>query len=214
MYRSHKKTEHRPEQTISPEDCFAENAKNWLWLVVVIFIAAFVYAIVASSAKQPDYSSAPQNLPQSAQLQNVALMRCPYCPGLLDAQGRCSVAQCPLYSPGWQKMPNRRNIPAKHLLVRELALEVAASQGPGSVVIQSVYIGGNAEKAGLRAGDKIYRFNGRKINTLKRFKAVLARARPESNVKIIVRRGKKKIKAMVMIGEGEMEGVTLPNTRL
>ncbi|NIP54526.1 MAG: PDZ domain-containing protein, partial [candidate division Zixibacteria bacterium] len=45
--------------------------------------------------------------------------------------------------------------------IKELALEAGASQGRGSVIIQSVYVGGNAEKAGLRVGDRIVRFNGR-----------------------------------------------------
>lgn len=108
MYRPHKKTEHHTEEKISQKDCFAENAKNWFWLIIVIFVAAFVYAIVTSFAQKNDYSSASQNLPQGAQLQNVALMRCPYCPGLLDARRRCGVRQCLLYSPDWQRLPNKQ----------------------------------------------------------------------------------------------------------
>jgi S1-C subfamily serine protease len=99
------------------------------------------------------------------------------------------------------------------LLIKELALEVGASQGKGSVIIQSVYVGGNAEEAGLRVGDRIVRFNGRNIKNVKQFESTVARAKPEANVKIQVIRDNKKIESIVIIGEGEMEGVTLPATR-
>ena len=101
-------------------------------------------------------------------------------------------------------------IPVKHVLIKELALEVGASQGKASVVIQAVYAGGNAEKAGLKVGDRIVRFNGRNIKNVKQFKLTVTRAKPEANVKIQVIRNEKKINSSVMIGEGEMEGVTIP----
>jgi S1-C subfamily serine protease len=125
-----------------------------------------------------------------------------------------------MYSPNWPKNSTTprsisvRGIPVKHLLIKELALEVGASQGKGSVIIQSVYVGGNAEKAGLRVGDRIVRFNGRNIKNVKQFKSTVTRAKPEANVKIQVIRNKKKIKSIVIIGEGEMEGVTLPTTQV
>ena len=81
------------------------------------------------------------------------------------------------------------------------------------MIIQSVYVGGNAEKAGLRAGDRIVRFNGRNIKSVKQFKSTVTRAKPEANVKIQVVRNNKEIKSIVIIGEGEMEGVTLPATQ-
>jgi len=124
-----------------------------------------------------------------------------------------------MYSPNWGKNSTTprsisvRGIPLKRVLINELALEVGASQGKGSVIIQSVYVGGNAEKAGLRVGDRIVRFNGRNIKNVKQFKSTVTRAKPEANVKIQVIRNKKKIKSIVIIGEGEMEGVTLPTTQ-
>ena len=66
------------------------------------------------------------------------------------------------------------------------------------------------EKAGLKVEDKIVRFNGRNIQNVKQFNTTVLRAKPETPVKIQVIRNKKKIKSKVMVGEGEMEGVTLP----
>lgn len=213
MYRVHKKTQTSASKTVIPKNCFAENTKSWLWVIMIIVVAAVICAIVTSSGQQPAYSAARQSLPQVGQFRNVALKLCPYCPGFLDAQGRCNVPECPVYSPNWGRMTSRQGIPVRQVLIKELAMEVGASEGRSSVIIHSVYVGGNAEKAGLQAGDRIYRFNGRKVRSIKQFKTIVARAKPESDVKIQVRRGQKKIKSVVMIGEGEMEGVTLPRTR-
>jgi serine protease Do len=101
-------------------------------------------------------------------------------------------------------------MPVRRVLIKELALEVGASQGKGSVIIQSVYPGGNAEKAGLQVGDKLMRFNGRKVKNVKQFESIVARAIPESYVQIKLFRDNEKIKTTTMIGEGEMEGVTVP----
>ncbi len=192
-------------------DCFVERTKNWLWTIIIFVFGAIVYAIVTSSGQEPVYSAAGRPFPQGGQFQNTALTRCPYCPGFLDAKGRCNVLECPIYSPNWGKTSTSpRSIPVRRVLIKELALEVGASQGKGSVIIQSVYVGGNAEKVGLRVGDRIVRFNGRNIKNVKQFKSTVTRAKPEANVKIQVIRNKKKIKSVVMVGEGEMEGVTVP----
>ena len=212
MYRIRKESP-SPGETISPKDCFVEKAKNWLWIIAIIIVAATVYAIVTSSAQEPVYSSTGGSLPQGGQFQNATLKRCLYCPGFLNAQGRCNVRECPVYSPNWSKPLNWQGIPVKQVLIKELALEVSASEGKGSVIIHSVYGGGNAEKAGLQTGDRICRFNGRKVKSVKQFKSIVARAKPESNVRIQVIRNGEKIKSSVCIGEGEMEGVTLPKTR-
>jgi len=219
MYHTHKRSGTGVGEKITPMDCFVERTKNWLWTIIIFVFGAIVYAIVTSSGQEPVYSAAGRPFPQGGQFQNTALTRCPYCPGFLDSQGRCNVRECPMYSPNWPKSSTTprsisvRGIPVKHLLIKELALEVGASQGKGSVIIQSVYVGGNAEKAGLRVGDRIVRFNGRNIKNVKQFKSTVTRAKPEANVKIQVIRNKKKIKSIVMIGEGEMEGVTVPTTQ-
>jgi membrane-associated protease RseP (regulator of RpoE activity) len=219
MYHAYKRSGTGVGKKITPTDCFLERTKNWLWTIIIFVFGAIVYAIVTSSGQEPAYSATGRSFPQGGQFQNTALTRCPYCPGFLDSQGRCNVRECPIYSPNGGKnstIPRSisvRGIPVKHLLIKELALEVGASQGKGSVIIQSVYVGGNAEKAGLRVGDRIVRFNGRNIKNVEQFKSTVTRAKPEANVKIQVIRNNKKIKSIVIIGEGEMEGVTLPTTQ-
>ena len=213
MYHSHKKSGTNIGEKITPMDCFVERTKNWLWTIIIFVFGTIVYAIVTSSGQEPAYSASGRSFPQGGQFQNTALTRCPYCPGFLDAKGRCNVLECPIYSPNWGDPSNSKDIPVREVLIKELALEVSASEGRKSVVICSVYSGGNAEKAGLRAGDRIVRFNGRKVKNVKQFKSTVTRAKPEANVEIQVIRNKKKIKSIVMIGEGEMEGVTVPKRR-
>ncbi|MHC4544605.1 MAG: PDZ domain-containing protein [Planctomycetota bacterium] len=216
MYHIHKKSAANAGEKITPTGCFVERTRNWFWTIIIFVFGAIVYSIVTSSGQGPVYSAVEQSIPQGGQLQNVALTRCPYCPGFLDAKGRCNVRECPIYSPNWEKTSTSprsisvRGIPVKRVLIKELALEVGASQGKTSVVIQAVYAGGNAEKAGLKVGDRIVRFNGRNIKNVKQFKSIVTRAKPEVTVKIQVIRNGKKIKSSVMIGEGEMEGVTVP----
>lgn len=213
MYRMHKKAEASTSETVLPKDCFVEKTKSWLWAIVVIVVGCVVYAIVTSSGQEPVYSSASQSFPQDGQFQNVALRRCPYCTGFLDAQGRCNVPECPIPARrDGGKISNLQGIPVRRVLIKELALEVSALEGKGSVIIHAIYGGGRGEKAGLRAGDRICRFNGRKVKDVKQFQSVVARAKPESDVKIQVFRGSKKIKSVVRIGESQMEGVTIPNT--
>jgi len=219
MYHTHKKSAANVGEEITPMDCFVERTRNWFWTIIIFVFGAIVYAIVTSSGQGPVYSAVEQSIPQGGQFQNIALTICPYCPGFLDSQGRCNVRECPIYNPNWGKTSitpgsiSVRGIPVRRVLIKELALEAGASEGKASVVIQAVYAGGNAEKAGLRVGDRIVRFNGRNVKNVKQFKSTVTRAKPEANVKIQVIRNEKKIKSSVMIGEGEMEGVTIPTTQ-
>ena len=284
MYRMHKKSVN--DETSRQQDCIAERAKYWILVLGVLVAGIIVYAIIASCGQKGVCSSVVQSIPKGGQLQTIAARPCPYCNGVLDAQGRCNMrgcviyssnwgknaalrlcpycvgglldvqgrcnvrncpnyspnwgrqnlqvrnaaatkcpkctggildAQgrcnqkgCPLYSPDWGKSSSAEGIPVKKVLIRELAMEVAATEGKSSVIIQSIYIGGNAQKAGLKAGDRIVRFNGRKIKSVKRFASVVARAAPESTVNIKVIRDGKKVKSTVFVGEGEMEGATPP----
>jgi len=284
MYRMGKKSVN--DKTSRQQDCIAERAKYWLWVLGVLVVGMVVYAIIASCGQVTDYSSVAQSVRQGGSLQTIAARPCPYCNGvldvpgrcnmrgcviyspnwgkntasrpclycvggildvqgrcnvlgcsnyspnwgsqnlqarnaaatkcskcaggILDAQGRCNQKGCPLYSPDWGRPSSAEGIPVKKVLIRELASEVAATQGKSSVIIQSIYIGGNAEKAGLKAGDRIIRFNGRNIKSVKHFQSVVARAAPESTVKIKVIRNGEKVKSTVFVGEGEMEGATPP----
>ncbi len=200
---------------IISKDCFIEKFKNWVWVIIVFVFGSIVYAIVTSLEQNAVYSAAERSASQAGQFQNAALALCPYCPGYLDAQGRCNVRECPIYSPNWGMSTSPRvtavgGIPVKCVLLKPLALEVGASDGKGSVVIQSVYVGGNADKAGLKVGDRIVQFNGRKAKSVKKFRSIVALASPEVNVEIRFIRNQKKMKASVMVGEGEMEGATIP----
>lgn len=218
MYPRHKKSFGIVGNKTAPTDCFIERIRNLFWITIIFMFGAVVFAIVTSSRQgQPVYSNTAVSIPQGGQFRTIALSYCPYCPGLLDTQGQCNSRGCPIYSPDWGKTSTTPgsittvgNIPVKHVLIKELALEVAALEGKSSVIIQSVYAGGNAEKAGLKAGDRIVRFNGRNIQNVKQFNSTVLRAQPEAYVKIQVVRNEKKIKSIVMIGEGEMEGVTIP----
>jgi membrane-associated protease RseP (regulator of RpoE activity) len=216
MYHTHKTTAANLGEKITPMDCFVERTRNWFWTIIIFVFGAIIYAIVTSSGQGPVYSAAEQSISQGGQFQNTASTICPYCSGFLDSQGRCNVRGCPIYGPNWGKNSitprgiSVRGIPVKRVLIKELALEAGASQGKASVVIQAVYAGGNAEKAGLKVGDRIVRFNGRNIKNIKQFKSTVTRAKPEATVKIQVIRNEKKIKSSVMIGEGEMEGVSVP----
>ncbi|NQT02585.1 MAG: PDZ domain-containing protein [Planctomycetes bacterium] len=217
MYLPHKKSVADAGKKTTPTDCFVERIRNLFWITIIFVFGAVVFAIVTSSGQgQPVYSGTAGSIPQGGQFRTLALSYCPYCPGLLDTQGRCNSPGCPIYSPDRGKTSTTpgsisvRNIPVKHVLIKELALEVAASEGKSSVIIQSVYAGGNAEKAGLKVGDRIVRFNGRNIKNVKQFNSTVTRAKPEANVKMQVIRNEKKIKSSVMIGEGEMEGVMVP----
>jgi len=213
MYRANRNYGANSGETISQAGCFVEKTMNWLWIIAIFVFGSIIYAIVTALAPEPAYPGTGGQYQQVGQFLNVALSRCPYCTGFLDSNGKCNVPKCPIYSPNWGKLSSPAGLPVKKVLVRELAMEVGASQGKNSVVISSVYGAGNAEKAGLRVGDRIVRFNGRSIKNVRQFTSTVARARPEANVKIHVMRNGQKTSCVVMVGEGEMEGVTIPTTQ-
>ena len=214
MYQAYRKTKTAFTEEVLPADCFVEKAKTWSWTLIILLVGAVVYAVVTSIGHNPDttYPAAAASSAQGAMLQNTALVRCPYCPGFLDAKERCNVFECPIYSPNWGKSLSSPDIPVKQVLLRELAIEVGASAGKSSVIVHSVYTGGNGEKAGLRVGDRILLFNGRKVKNVKQFKSIVARANPESKIKIQAIRNGREIKSFVMIGEGGRESATVPKT--
>lgn len=210
MYPTHKKAGAKAEE--SEKDCFANKVKNWLWIIGIIAVGAIVCTIITFSGEKATYSSTGQAFSQGGQFENVVLTRCPYCPGLLDAQGRCYVRGCPIYSPNWAKSSNLQNIPLKRVLIKELALEVSSLQDNGSVTIYWLYGSGAGKKAGLLVADRIRRFNGRRVKNVKQFQSIVAKTKPASDVKIQVIRNKKKIELVVRIGERRIDRATLPMT--
>lgn len=215
MYRKTKKSSIDLDPNARPPDCVAAETLYWFAALGILVAGGLVYAFSSREKPEPIYSSVANVTPVGGQLQTIALTQCPYCPGFLDAQGRCNMQGCPNFVPYRpmalaQQATTTGPIPVKKVLIRELALEVAPTEGKSSVIVQSVYIGGNAQKAGLKARDRIVRFNGRKIKNMAQFQSVVGRAAPEATVKIDVIRNGKKVKGTVMVGEGEMEGATPP----
>jgi hypothetical protein len=92
-------------------------------------------------------------------------------------------------------------------LVKELGVEVVPVVG-GKAKITGVMGDSWADKAGLRRGDIILRFDRKKITSLQYFLDVVAKAAPEKDYKINVLRGGRVKSFLVTVGEGEMEGFT------
>lgn len=114
-------------------------------------------------------------------------------------------ARAAAFNPGPPPVSQNRAV------IRELAMEVNTLVQQQAVLVHSVYGGGWAEKGGFRIGDVIFRFNGRRARNIDEFRDLIARAGPESSVMVQVIRNGRRITLMVMVGEGEMEGVTVPN---
>ena len=117
-YYFRKKSSRKP-RTVLIEDCFAEKAKNWLWILGIIIVLVIVFSIVKFSGQINSYSGDSQAGRNISPIKNVAFPLCPYCRGMLDPQGKCNIPECPLYNPGWgmgsgqeqpsggQRLPNR-----------------------------------------------------------------------------------------------------------
>ncbi|MFC1462012.1 PDZ domain-containing protein [Verrucomicrobiota bacterium] len=213
-YTAYKKTKAMPEDEPLPDDCYGKQARLWLWLLGLGIAGTAVYVVVMFTGQSRSPLRADQRLPHhvARPAQLAALTPCPYCPGSLDAQGRCNVRKCPIYSPDWGKggTAKKKTTVQEPIQIKELALEVMDLLANGPVAIHAVYAGGVGDKAQLREGDILRRFNGRKVTDLEQFQAAVARAAPESNVKIEVIRNQKKKQLVVMVGEGEMEGAVIP----
>lgn len=198
---------------VPPDDCFAEQMKMWIWVfgAIIVFLIGFSVLNLSHRKGLPVAAGGPSG--GQVQAQQVAVSFCPYCSGLLDGQGRCNVLECPVYSPNWGRPAAlQTENPVQRVLLKKLAIEVGLSPKKGSVDVCSVYGGGWAAKGGLNVGDMIVRFNGRRVKDITQFKKLVAGVRPESKVNMHIVRNGKRMKLSVMIGEGEMEGVTMPNT--
>lgn len=193
---------------VSPEGCFAEEAGRWIY--VLIAVAAVVLIVSARTTMQHAARSGKRTSPVVAN--PVAFDPCPYCRGFLDFLGRCSLPECPIYSPSWgQKTAAApREAAPKSVLIKEFATEVSAVRGFGGIRVRSVYVGGWGDKAGLKARDMIVSFNGRKVKNLRQFQRLVAQAASETPAKIEFLRDGEMRSANIMVGEGEMEGAVKP----
>lgn len=198
---------------IGPEDCYARQAGVWIWLLGILIVVITLYVVFSypGSGRRARKSGQGSGQPAvSSAVRPVAMPVCPYCPGYLDSQGRCNVPKCPIYSPRWGTQSVAMTTPTDGVQIKPLAMEVTELPDLGGVIVHAVYAGGFAEAGGLREGDLIRRFNGRRVRDLEKFQSFVALALPESNVKIQVLRNNEKQSCTVMVGEGEMEGAVVP----
>ena len=98
--------------------------------------------------------------------------------------------------------------------IRELDMEVNASALEPGVIIHSIYGGGRAERAGLRPGDTICRFNGRRVRDTRQFQALVARAAPLSSIEMQIIRDQKRMNAAIRIGNAGAPGTGIPAGRM
>jgi len=85
-------------------------------------------------------------------------------------------------------------------VTRELAEQFQLLDNKGALVAQ-VNKDSPAEKAGLKAGDVIVRFNGRGVSDTGRLRNLVAAATPGSNARVVVIRGGKELTITVTIGK-------------
>ena len=87
---------------------------------------------------------------------------------------------------------------------QEVISEIRESIGlkeKGGVLVASVRQGTPASRAGLKEGDVILKFDGKKVKDVEFFREIVAETPPGKKVKIVVFRNGKKIKLTVKIGK-------------
>ncbi|MBF0531985.1 MAG: PDZ domain-containing protein [Candidatus Omnitrophica bacterium] len=137
-----------------------------------------------------------------------------------DAWQQSAHAPCPVGGPGSASPYSGPNQPValngappilagqeKPALIKQMGAEVL-QVGGGKVKITGVMGSSWADKAGLKANDILLSFNGKKITSLQQFQDLTLSAPPEKEYKVTYLRGGRLKKALLMIGEGEMEGFT------
>lgn len=87
---------------------------------------------------------------------------------------------------------------------------------PTGVVVRYVYPGSPAEKAGLRAGDRIVRFAGQEVKDAADLRQLVAEREPNQTVEVVFRRNGQAAKAEVSLSRvpEEVPGERLPPARL
>ena len=87
-------------------------------------------------------------------------------------------------------------------VTKEIA-EVEKLDKPRGALVASVAENSPSEKAGIKAGDIILEFNGKKINQMKELPAIVARTQVGKNVEVKIWRDKKEIIKNVLLGRLE-----------
>ncbi|MDC3186318.1 Do family serine endopeptidase, partial [Candidatus Pelagibacter sp.] len=87
-------------------------------------------------------------------------------------------------------------------VTKEIA-EVEKLDKPRGALVASVAENSPSEKAGIKAGDIILEFNGKKINQMKELPAIVARTQVGKNVEVKIWRDKKEITKNVLLGRLE-----------
>jgi serine protease Do len=93
------------------------------------------------------------------------------------------------------------------VLIQEISKEIADSLGMKSAkgaLVSSATDGGPAQKAGVKTGDVILKFNGIDINTMKELPKVVAGTPVGKSVPLVILRNNKKINLNVVLGELEL----------
>lgn len=93
------------------------------------------------------------------------------------------------------------------VLIQEISKEIADSLGMKSVkgaLVSSATEGGPAQKAGVKTGDVILKFNGIDIDTMKELPKVVAGTPVGKSVPLVILRNGKKITLNVVLGELEL----------
>jgi hypothetical protein len=79
-----------------------------------------------------------------------------------------------------------------------LELEEAA----GEVRVTRVLPGTPAEKAGIRAGDRLVRLDGHDVTTLQKAARAISDSRPDARVPLLLKRGSESVEVTLIAGEG------------
>lgn len=104
-----------------------------------------------------------------------------------------------VYSETWDKLAAGENI-GRPSTTKRPVLGFSPDTDAIAPTIKTVKKGGPAEKAGLKAGDVILEFDGKKVRTKEALRIVLNRKKPGDKVKVKIRRADKEIELTVEIG--------------
>ena len=97
--------------------------------------------------------------------------------------------------------------PDKPVLINKFGAEVVAISG-GKVKITGIMGNSWAEKAKLQPGDILLSFDAKEITDLQQFQDMVTKAAPEMSFKLAYYRDGRKMKTLITLGEGEMDGFT------